>query len=959
MSTKSLYRAAAVVFLSAFAATVAVFASPAFAVQTVNFTNGIINSSGYLGIGTTTPISPFQVGNFTGSGYDTPGEAAFVSGSDNNNVLEVSRNGSNPQDLELGANQTNLYGDIQAAHAGVAYDVLSLNPLGGNVGVGTTTSGYTFTVSGTGNFTGTVNVGTPTAASNAATKSYVDSAVASGVNGGISGTANYFPVFTGTNTVGNSVMYQSGSTVGIGTTNPNGYTFLVNGRAQAQSLNIAAGDGPTDLVNNAPWYGIGNSNLVLSPQTTYDAVQVAGFFGLNFQTQSGQMVMNSSGEVGVGTTTPNATFNVDGNFEISNPTYDNVLYGWANDANDFSIEAHNGANSVKKNIILDAWGGNVGIGTASPSYTLDVAGTIRTTSGGIIFPDGSTQTTAFLGGSSQTITAGNVSAGTFGSNTGGGNYTFPAGLTSNSWFYAASYVQTPQAYPLSYSNSFNINSGNAAQNAWINALTVAPGGDVGIGTTAPATLLDVSGAGATIDVHGSYNANLTLIPSGSGALQYVLSATGAGASQGAGEFIINDGTYDVLNIRTHDVGILTDNPGYALDVNGNARINNTLLSTAGDIYLQPASYNVTEYNGSSAYLFNIYNGGTRAVSLNSNGNSYLNGGNVGIGTTTPSTTLSVVGSGGLYIHDTTSGASPSGLVIDRYNWPSLSLSFTGSNSVWRIENGNTAVGDLQFTYNGTPDVTVNSSGYVGIGTTSPSYALDVKNPSSAVAMRLTGPYNDNTQLRFAGASNGELWAIGTNVSDNGTNGDFQFYNLGNDGGTAGADLTILGSGNVGIGTTSPGYKLEVDGTGEFTGKLTANTIDPLYTIGGTNYSTYVPGMTGEKEETAGTVDLQQAAGGGYTATLDFAGAAKGSDLWLFAQATNLANTMSQMIVALTPSFDGNVWYTKNMVADTLTIHGTAAGEVSYTLTAPRFDAAQWPNLAPADESGTKGLIINP
>lgn len=41
-------------------------------------------------------------------------------------------------------------------------------------------------------------------------------------------------------------------------------------------------------------------------------------------------------------------------------------------------------------------GGNVGIGTTSPAYTLDVAGQIHSSTGGYVFPDGTTQTTAFV-----------------------------------------------------------------------------------------------------------------------------------------------------------------------------------------------------------------------------------------------------------------------------------------------------------------------------------------------------------------------------------------------------------------------------------------------------------------------------------------------------------------------------------------------------------------------------------
>ncbi len=46
--------------------------------------------------------------------------------------------------------------------------------------------------------------------------------------------------------------------------------------------------------------------------------------------------------------------------------------------------------------------GNVGIGTTSPGQKLTVAGTIESTSRGMKFPDGTTQSTAFSRGVSGT-----------------------------------------------------------------------------------------------------------------------------------------------------------------------------------------------------------------------------------------------------------------------------------------------------------------------------------------------------------------------------------------------------------------------------------------------------------------------------------------------------------------------------------------------------------------------------
>jgi hypothetical protein len=141
--------------------------------------------------------------------------------------------------------------------------------------------------------------------------------------------------------------------------------------------------------------------------------------------------------------------------------------------------------------------------------------------------------------------------------------------------------------------------------------------------------------------------------------------------------------------------------------------------------------------------------------------------------------------------------------------------------------------------------------------------------------------------------------------------------------------------------------------GSGSGKIDVGTVDPVYTIGGNHYATYFSGMTGVKEETAGIINIkcQKSNVKNCENTLDFKNAEVGSDLWLFAKTTNLKKNFNTLSILLTPGFEGKVWYKKDADNMRVTIYGDQSGEVSYRLTAPRFDTANWKNVRTGDEEG--------
>ena len=100
------------------------------------------NTNSRLGINTTTPLSPLQVVIGAGSGTVARfGEASGTTG----------------KQLLVGVDTATGRSELASIHQGTGATPLALNPTGGNVLVGTTTdSGYKLNVSGTGNFSGTL-----------------------------------------------------------------------------------------------------------------------------------------------------------------------------------------------------------------------------------------------------------------------------------------------------------------------------------------------------------------------------------------------------------------------------------------------------------------------------------------------------------------------------------------------------------------------------------------------------------------------------------------------------------------------------------------------------------------------------------------------------------------------------------------------------------------------------------